>query len=227
MSSFIPFVNSLSDIVLVRKYYANAPVVRVSLANAELVASLAKTNLWLDAALDAYDPSHSLWKSDGAPYDQSLHNLHGQLTGYEVLCNLARGQQVDDNSLVTVCNSLLQQCNEYKPKWISVPQLPLGLDRERNKVNRLLAKVAGEWRSRTGFSGRIVLPILVAHQSQTSSKLNRTKILEQAKKNLSLSGADALWVVDYRLTDWKGPTTLKDRFGNLIRLHEGLQSIRP
>ncbi|MDX1969845.1 MAG: hypothetical protein SFV23_21915 [Planctomycetaceae bacterium] len=126
-------------------------------------------------------------------------------------------------------NSLLDVANQSSPSWISVPQLPLVDDSRRNKINKALAVATGKWRAASGFTGKLILPLIVTHQRQTNLKTSRNPKVSAAIDCYSRAAADGIWVVDKSLDDESGSPTLRDnRFPGLIALHQELnQGISP
>ncbi len=117
--------------------------------------------------------------------------------------------------------AVMDKCSCHKPSWITVPQIPLVNDSGRNKINRALAKATGKWKSSSGFSGRLILPLVFTNQKQINGKTARNVKLEQAERCYHESQADGLWVVDKSLTDDSGSPTLRNkRFPGVIALHE-------
>src|SRR2546428_408186 len=55
--------------------------------------------------------------------------------------------------------AIMDKCATHRPAWITVPQIPSVNDSGRNKINRTFAAAAGRWKSSSGFSGKLILPI--------------------------------------------------------------------
>lgn len=123
--------------------------------------------------------------------------------------------------------AVMDKCATYRPTWITVPQIPLVNDSSRNKINRMLATAAGRWKSNTGFSGKLILPILLTHQGQLSGKTMRNPKVKQAEWSYHEAGADGFWVVDSSLTDDSGSSTLRKRFRAVMDLHQELNERIP
>jgi hypothetical protein len=66
--------------------------------------------------------------------------------------------------------AVLSKCAANKPALLTVPQLPLVENSDRNKINRALAAATGKWKSSSGFSGRLILPLIFTHQNQLNGK---------------------------------------------------------
>jgi hypothetical protein len=119
--------------------------------------------------------------------------------------------------------AVMEKCAGYKPAWISVPQFPLVDSSDRNKINRALAKATGKWKSSSGFSGRLILPLVFTHQDQVNGKTARNPKVQQAERCYRESQADGVWVVENSLKDESGSSTLREtRFPGIIALHEEL-----
>jgi hypothetical protein len=109
--------------------------------------------------------------------------------------------------------------------WISVPQLPYSAGADRNKINRLLAETAWEWKSAARCREKLILPVILAEQGQTDKKMARNPKVELASACLESSGADGVWVVDPTLNDQDGMRDFENiRFRGLADFHEELNA---
>jgi hypothetical protein len=86
-----------------------------------------------------------------------------------------------------------------------------------------LAQAAGKWKSSSGYSGRLILPLVFTHQEQVNGKTNRNPKVNLAERCYHEAQADGFWVVDKSLADDSGSATLRNtRFPGIIALHEEL-----
>jgi len=180
-----------------------------------------KFPLWIDPSVDGYH--HILTrKSVGKKRATAWENLIDKFQKKEILGNADFLKKPDDVDLREFVTSVLDLCLEYKPNWITVPQLPLVNDVSRNKVNRSLAKATYEWKSGTTFEGKLVLPLIFTNQQQYKGKTERNKRRSVIKNCYEAAGASVIWAVDTSLSDRKGSGKFRRRFSNLIEFHKDL-----
>jgi len=221
MINVIPFLNSQNDMQMATELHPDSNIVRIVLANSHILRFKPRQmGAWIDTGVD------SLHK--GTIYDAKLRDFFENRDGGEVISEFAPDSTPAEASISRFTKSLLDLTLSHRPKWISVPQLPIELNRHRNKANRLFAKATGKWRSATGFSGSLIMPIVLSRPDQSHYKPMRDKIIEQARKNVGFSGANALWVVDASLKDLTGSKTLgTKRLPDMIKLHERISDAIP
>lgn len=176
-----------------------------------------KKGLWLDAEIDGFH--HTLQNRKTSPnWDQFITQFPNS-----ELINRHFIQKPEKNKIEDFSKALLDECNKYRPSWITVPQLPITDTTERNKVNKLLVESAVSWRSKTGFSGRLVFPVIFTHFNQIERKTEWGKTLGKTVKILSSSGIDLIWVVHSELCDWRGSGPNSRRMESLIDFHKDLR----
>jgi hypothetical protein len=115
--------------------------------------------------------------------------------------------------------SVLNKCVAHKPTWITVPQIPILSGTERNKINRTLAAATAKWKTESGFSGRLILPLVMTHVDQVTGKTARNPIIQQAKRCYQDAGANGLWIVNKGLADDIASSKSRERFQGIINLH--------
>ena len=217
MAEYIPFVTGKDDCQRLKLFHPEAKLVRVSLESvAKFSADLPKgVKVWMDPGVDAYD--HYLGKSmtDWPDYLSAVPE-HDRLADEGFL------DAPDSGKIRAFVTGILNHCCQYKPSWLSTPQLPLVKGSERNKVNRALARATDEWRISQGYAGKLVLPVIFTNQCQYTLKAKRNEKLKAALKCAALSHADMIWVVDASLNDQEGTGTHGKRFDSLIQFHEAL-----
>ena len=224
MADHIPFINSKIDCDLLKKYYADSEVIRLSLWSAESIMNYLpqKPHLWIDPAVDTY---HQLLTGKRAWDD-----LKGFLNSFDknkILSKRSFIQRPDKNKLEVFVNSILNKAIQFRPKWISVPQLPIVDDSSRNSINRLLATFSAKWKSKSRFSGKFILPLIFTHQNQLKGKVQWNPKLNTAKACYEKSGANGVWVVDSSLNDQRGSQKFVKRFSKLIDFHIDLKDTFP
>lgn len=218
-ADYIPFVHSSSDAHVARKYYADAPCFRVSLCAAKkLRAALPPTApLWIDPSFDGYPEYND--ESDWAQY-YSTYKEHAQFTDPDFLA------KPDVATVRSYVSQVMDAALAFGPKWISVPQLAHADDTSHNRINKLLADAFRIWRTKSGFSGTVILPAVFTNQRQVNNKVPRDKKLKAVFTAYSASGASGVWAVDSSLADQLGTANLDtERFPALIWLHTELKKL--
>lgn len=225
---YIPFITSPRALQLVKTIYANAAVMRVPLDMAPRLTAPSEFKLWIDPGVDGLDnlearrpredKNDSKKKISTAWYD----GMKG-IRGFERISDVAFMEKPVQKVVKEFVVTILDRCLAYKPSLVTVPQLPFVYDASRNKINRALAKATGEWRASREFSGRLILPVIITHQSQTHAKVDRNKKVGQAGRNYHDAHADGVWVVDQSFSDESGSKGLRGaRFTSLIQFHQEL-----
>jgi len=215
MPTFIPFVNSKRDCRALKKQFADAPIVRVSLQNLEdLKGDLGAAQLWVDPAMDGFHrpPRHRspAWVGHISRFEH-----------YQRFDDPAFLARPDKGVVQAFATQLLNKTVASHPAWISVPQLP-ARDVNVNRVNKLLAEASAKWRTSRGYDGSFILPVVLTNQRQYSDKRARDAMTKPAATRMRVSSASGLWVVDGDLSDQEGAGTLRERLPALIRFHEEL-----
>lgn len=227
MAEYIPFITSEEGAKLSKQFYADSDIVRVPLLQARRFISMIgpTSKIWLDPCIDGLDNIETR-RSKPKP-EKKINRWFDFTKNFAHFEEMGRPdfQKNPDKSIINVfVKAVLNKCAEYKPAWITVPQLPLISNSDRNKINRALAEVTGKWRSDSGYSGQLILPIVFTHKEQLKGKTERKPKIEQAARCYNDSSADGYWVVDSDLTDDEGSVSLrKKRYDNIIDLHEILR----
>jgi hypothetical protein len=222
MARHIPFVNTQDDCHLLKKYYADSDIIRVSLDKIKSIkAQLPRSiPLWVDAGVDGCD--HHLKK-----VDNPLPEYIKRFRGHEVLASRSAITRPEPSRLKVLVTDVLDRCCQHKPGWITVPQLPLVQDASRNKINSALAKAAYEWKLAAQFKGKLVLPLIFTHQKQVARRTEWRPRVDSALKRYNKAGADSIWVVDSDLSDQMGTGTFRTRFAALVDLHTYIRENLP
>lgn len=223
MADYIPFVGR-GDGDRLKKYYSDSSMVRVSLESIDTIrASLPKKlSLWIDPAIDGYH--YLLIGKDRA---SAWKEYIGQFEQNQILSNTSFVNRPDKKKVKAFVTSVLDKCYEFKPTWITIPQLPLVDDASRNNINRALAKETYEWKANRRFKGRLILPLVVTSRNQLKGKKEWKAKLKVASTCYKNAGASGVWAVDSDLYDQKGSGTFGRRFSQLVEFHRDLKEAFP
>jgi hypothetical protein len=214
-AAHIPFVNTERDCEILRGFYSDSEIVRVTLFGSDKTVHQipAGPKLWVDGGVDALDR----WPVASEKYQNFLKGF----AHCELIADPIFQKQPDAVKVREFANSVLNGCMALRPAWLSIPQLPITDDSGRNRINRALADATRCWAAASRFAGRLVLPMVFTHQSQVNLKAARTPKVTLAAKCAQLGGAHGVWIVDSSLMDQEGSKTLEQtRFPSLIKLHE-------
>ena len=222
MARHIPFVNTQDDCYLLKRYYMDSDIVRVSLERVGLIKAQLPRGipLWVDAGVDGCD--HHL-KKEKEPLPEYIKRFNG----HEVLASRSVIRRPESSRLKVFVTDVLNQCYRLKPAWITIPQLPLVEDASRNKINAALAKAAYEWKLETQFKGKLILPLIFTNQKQLAGRTEWRPRVDLALKRYNKGDADGIWVVDSDLSDQMGTGTFRTRFARLVDLHTYIRSYFP
>ncbi len=225
-AEYVPFINSTTDCTIAKHFYSDAGVVRISLESIHKTGQNLPTGAkrWVDAGIDGLHYLHT----------KKLEDLSN---GYQVhLSKFAKCEQIgsqqfqnkpDKNVVRQFVFNVLNACKAHTPDWVSIPQLPLMTDSTRNKINRLFAEMTGQWKSETGYTGKLILPVIFTHQNQLNQKTERNKKITSLLSCFAAAGADGVWAADSTLTDQDGSGTFDKRFPALRKFHEEMNAKLP
>ena len=179
------------------------------------------TQVWLDPCVDGLD---NLEMRRGQPEKEtSWFTFMRGFPKFEVIGDADHHKGPLRSNVAAFAAEILDACAQHKPAWITVPQIPIVSGPARNRINRLLAEETGNWKIKSGFSGRLILPIVITNQKQITGKTARNPKVEQAVRCYDSAHADGFWIVDSSLVDDSGSPTLRNkRFPAIIGLHEEL-----
>jgi hypothetical protein len=224
MADHIPFVNGITDYETFRAHYRDSCMVRIPLEKINEIKNQPPKNtpLWIDPGIDGYEHYLS-GREPWAPWS----NYIAQFKENMLLATADSVKNPDKEKLKLFVRNVLDKCNEFSPKWITVPQLPIAEGNSRNRVNRALARAAYEWKVAKGFGGEFVLPLIFTHQRQVRIKTNWMPKLQVARKCCTDAQARLVWVVDSSLYDQDGSGTFPKRFAALVSFHEDLRRLFP
>jgi len=226
---YIPFANSASDWPLIGSFYSGAAGCRVTLQSVQKARSkpLPQCRLWVDASVDGL---HS--PAVAAPeykINRDYKAYIRQFDGYDRIADPQFQRAPDRATTAEFVKSVLDVAQAVPGSgWLSVPQLPYSAGNDRNRINRLLAETAWEWKSAARYREKLILPVILPEAGQTDKKMDRNPKVDLASACLESSGADGVWVVDSRLNDQDGMKDFENiRFRGLVSFHEELNSKIP
>ncbi len=222
MAEYIPFVTGEDSCRLLRRLYPDLEIVRVPLDRATNFLRLlnGSSKVWMDPLVDGMDDLES--RRSKADKKNPWFDFMSAFPNFDKIGASAYYSTPVSSVVDAFVKAIMDKCAAHRPAWITVPQIPLVNDSGRNKINRTLAAAAGNWKSSSGFSGKLILPIVFTHQGQVSGKTVRNPKVKQAERCYHEAGADGFWVVDSSLTDDNGSSTLRKRFRAIIDLHQEL-----
>lgn len=223
VADHIPFVNTEKDCEILRQFYPDATMFRLSLDGLSRTAQSLPTGvgLWLDPAVDGLER----WPDVSEAYRSYVSQFgFSDKVGDRDFQSRPDKQQLKD----FVYSILDFAVGKLKPDWLSVPQLPTSDDSSRNKIHRQMAECTAAWKSARRFGGKLILPLVLTHQRQVNRKTERNQKVALAKTCYELAGADGIWVVESSLSDQDGSRTFEEtRFPGLISLHQELTEALP
>ncbi len=225
MADHIPFVTSVDVCDLVKKYYHDSEIIRIPLDRAEkFIPHLPHSaKVWIDPCVDGLDDLDKRRSEPGSK--NSWFEFMSKFTNFQIMGSpnfIQKPVVADVNEFV---KAVMNECASHNPTWITIPQIPLTKDSERNKINRELAKATRKWKSSAGFNGRLILPLVFTHQNQLNRKTERNPKVREAERCYAEAQADGFWVVDSSMQDDNGSKTLRNiRFPGIINLHEELNN---
>ncbi len=224
MAEHIPFITSEDACNIVTKVYPDSDYVRVPLDRAARFRKLLppRMKLWIDPLVEGLDDLPTR-RPTPTRRKKPWHDFMKKFPHMERIAEPTFHQRPDRGAVKEFVRTILGECAKMKPAWISVPQLPVGDGNERNKINRALATATGSWKARSGFTGRLILPLVFTHQRQLKGKTVRNPKVKLAERCYREAQAEGIWVVDGNVTDDNGSATLHNvRFPAIVALHEEL-----
>lgn len=216
MIPHVPFLRSNLDLAIYKDHYIDAPFVRIALDKIQYLTSLPKPETaWIDLGFDGV-PSLKTPRDDDKY--QAFINRHGDIR----FANDAAFQLKPDVKRLTVpVEAMLDEALAFNPGFISIPQLPQEDDVGPNKVNRLLASIAGDWRSKRKAKVCLILPVIFTSPKQLTKKTDRNPRIKQICSLIERSEADGIWSVDASLDDQRGVAKFEtERFPGIIDFFE-------
>ena len=217
MSDFIPFVYTQKDCELIKRFYPDSSIVRVSLEGAGNLAQRlpAASQRWLDPAIDGMHR----WPDWTPQYEAYLSRFNDFGRLGDPLFQAKPQSEVVDQCV----SAVLDECVRHAPAWLSIPQLPIWDGSRRNKINRCLAASTRKWKLARNYKGKLILPVIFTHQKQLHLRAQTNKRIEQAISCYDLAGANGIWIVESSLADQEGSTTFeRTRFPDLVSFHQQL-----
>jgi len=232
MADHIPFVFGAEDSKLLKSFYSDSAIVRLSLQTHEKTFNDLPTgpSLWVDGGVDGLDkwtPQRITKKGKKTTRYEAYDEYIKHFPGHDQVANNDFQSKPQNDVVKGFVESILNKCCELSPKpaWVSVPQLPMVSDASRNKINRALARNAAEWKRTSNYNVKLILPVIFTHSKQVNLKTQRKG--ELAKECYELARAHGVWVVNSTLNDQEGSGSLDKRFQGLIKFHQELAEALP
>jgi len=211
------FVDSKADIELAKTLYGVPAMVRLALYQAgQLAPQLGGAPLWIDPGFDSF-PRPSA--------DTPWTAFFRETAAWKPLTDGDFIKKPAATAVRELLKPVLEQAMALSPAWLSVPQLRVGEGSENNRMNRILAEESGRIVREGGFRGKIILPIILSLERQSSTRAARAKSAVAA--NLGAAGADGIWLVDAGLEDEAGTPGTERRFKGLVELHDEIDALDP
>ena len=222
MAAHIPFANTPKDCQILKRHYGDSHVVRVSLEAIDNVWSQLPQDMpvWLDPAIDGCE--HHLKNSV-----KDVPAYIAQFEHHSILTSSKHIKEATQQQVQIFVDAVMAKCLQFKPKWITVPQLPMVTDTSRNRINSLLAKATCQWKIKNRFNGLLILPLIFTNQQQLKNRTSWRPRLDSAIKWYQSSAADGVWVVDSSLSDQMSTKTFRDRLPSLLEMHDYLRTSIP
>lgn len=218
--TFVPFLRSNSDETNFQSFYVDAPFVRVNLDKKTLLGKLPlKQKLWLDIGLDGIANAYPF----DADSDWSIYmHRHGDLSCLVDPTFLAKPVRAKIEEPII---AFFHDAAKYNPAYLSVPQLPHEDGVKHNKINKVLAEIAADWRKKQS-STQLILPVIFTNQAQLNTKSPRTKTIKFVHTLMVKHGIDAVWSVDSTLEDQLGTQNFERvRFAGIVDFWEELHAL--
>jgi hypothetical protein len=218
--NFVPFLRANSDEPNFNSFYADAPFARVNLDKKTLLGKVPPTQkLWIDIGLDGVANAYPLNpKSEWSVY----LNRHGDLSCLIDPAFLLRPARAKIEGVIT---AFFEDAAKHNPAYLSVPQLPHEDGVKHNKINKVLAEIAADWRKKQS-SAQLILPVIFTSQSQLNTKSPRTKTIKFVHSLMVKYGIDAVWSVDSTLEDQLGTKNFERvRFPGIIGFWDELHAL--
>jgi hypothetical protein len=219
----IPFINTEYDCNATRDFYPDSVAVRINLETIGKTRAIIPVGpkRWIDASIDG------LHHSDLSKLTQAYQTHLNKFADSSTIADPTFQQNPIRAVVEKFVFSVLYLCKAETPDWVSVPQLPLVSGVGRNKINRLLAELTRQWKIRSAFPGKLILPIIFTHQNQLNKKTERNRKLASISACYTAASADGVWVVDSTLNDQEGAGTFDQRFPALRKFHDELKETLP
>lgn len=231
MADHIPFVFTSDDCRILRTYYQDSAMVRVSLATKAKTLDFPEgVGIWVDGGVDglhSWKPERTTKSGDETNFYKAFDEFIEAFPGHEMVADPEFQKRPRAEVAKRFVESVLNACCQFSPKpdWLSVPQLPMVSDASRNRVNLLLAQSAAEWKRTRKYNGKLILPAIFTHQKQVNLKTQRK--CDLIRKCYEKAGAHGVWVVDSTLNDHAGVGSLDKRLQGLVQFHQDLARALP
>jgi hypothetical protein len=222
MAAHIPFVTGPESIKLATECYSDSEFYHVQLEKIG-TSRIHNTSmkLWLDPGICGLDDLDSRLPRQDRP--NSWYNFMQAFSGFSQIGQATFWVKPDMVVVQKFVTELLNRAVQFKPDWLTIPQLPIANDSSRNKINIAFAKATSHWKRQSSYCGKLILPLIFTHQDQLNGKTERNPKIKMAGRCYHEAQSDGFWVVDKSLTDDNGSKTLRNsRFPGIVDLHTEL-----
>lgn len=227
-ADYIPAIRTKTDGETAQRLMNDAPLALVSGPSPVDVSLHRDTKIWIDSRFDGFEfifgNERALWENDSPGWFSWITSLP-RFSAISTEGDAATAKQPVFNELVTAALDKLAESNPYA---ISVPQVPYNTNSIRNRINKKLAKAAGEWKVKSWPQGTLILPVVFEHGDayrNLSACRPRIKAIQQA---FDASQAEGVSVVHAGFDDLGGTGNMdREKFPSLIQFHELLNESLP
>ena len=218
---YIPFLNSKGDCEMFKKHFANAKLCRITLDRIEFIQTpTSMDQCWVDVGFDGFT-------QPPAGRGDKWVDFVKQFGDTDFLRDTAFLQKPSEAKLRPLVTKMLDMASAKKPGFLSVPQFPHIDGPTNNKINRLLADIAADWRTKSGSKAKFILPLIFTNQNQLVGKTERAPKVRLAATLIARAGAEGYWSVDCSLDDQKGIGNYdKERFPSIVNFFTELNELK-
>lgn len=223
MTSCVPFVFNAQEYEDCAVYYPESPFIHIPLFNIDKVIGRHKTTqnkLWVDTGI-----YFCHYGSKGMELDVKFPKFLKRFDVNQCLFDIQFIKNPDKNILQKITYKLLDECQFYNPKWISIPQLPIVDGAERNKINKLFASQSHDWKVKRKSDAQLIVPILFTSSRQYKGKAKWKAKLATVVTAYNEARANGVWVVDTSLDDQSGSEPNQKRFHEFDEFHAELRGL--
>jgi hypothetical protein len=232
IADHIPFIFSQADCRMLKTLYRDSVIARISLQTKDkTVCQIPQgIGLWVDGAVDGlhgWKPQRTTKEGKLTKRYEAYDEYIKTFPGHDRIGDAEFQRKPQNDVVKQFVEAILDLCRDLSPEpiWLSVPQLPMVSNASRNKINRLLAQSAAEWKRVRKYTGKLILPVIFTHSKQVN--LRTLKKCELVLECFKHADAQGVWVVDSTMDDQEGSGSLEARFQGLIKFHQELSGLLP
>jgi hypothetical protein len=225
---YIPFANSVTDWPLIASSYAEAAGCRAALQSLGNAQPPLSKKLWVDGGVDGLHSARINEPDDKT--NPAYKDYIRRFKNSSLIADPTFQHKPDKSATALFVCAILDKALGVaaNASWLSVPQLPYSDSSDRKRINRQLAEATSEWKSKTQYRGKLILPVIFGKSGLTDKKMDRNPKVDLASTCFEASGADGVWTVDSGLDDQDGVANFENvRFPGIIKFHEELNAKLP